>query len=290
LIVNNINDEIGLYRNNANANSIRIKLKGPAKNPIGIGADVYVKTTEITQFQELQLTRGYESSVSNILNFGLGTVTKIEEVVVQWPDGKVSKISNVPANKLLEIDYTSAKNDALALREYHSQKKNVDIAQLGIDYAHKENEFNDYDLQLLIPQKQSSKGTGLAKADVNGDGLEDFFVGNAAGASASLYLQNSSGGFLKSNEVLWNSEAKFEDTNALFFDADGDGDQDLYVVSAGYELSPNSALLQDRLYINDGAGNFSRSNKLPKMLTLEKVLPLPIMTKTVIWIYLLAGM
>lgn len=270
LIVNNINDDIGLYRNNANANATQIKLKGPAKNPIGIGADVYVKTAENTQFQELQLTRGYESSVTNVLHFGLGDQTKIEEIVVQWPDGKVSKILNPQANKLIEIDYASAKTDALAMRTYRSEKKNVDIAQLGIDYIHKENEFNDYDLQLLIPQKQSTKGTGLTKADVNGDGLEDFFVGNAAGAPAALYLQNTNGGFSKSNEALWNAEAKFEDANALFFDADGDNDQDLYVVSAGYELSVNSPLLQDRLYLNDGSGNFSKSNKLPKMLTSGK--------------------
>ena len=270
LIVNNINDEIGLYRNNANSNFSQIKLKGPKNNTLGIGADVYVKTANNVQFQELFLTRGYESSVSNVLNFGLGSETEIIEILVQWPDGKVSKISKAQANKLLDIDYTSAKIDDIAIREYRSIKKNIEPTQIGIDYVHQENEFNDYDLQLLIPQKQSTKGTGLAKADVNGDGLEDFFVGNAAGASAALYVQNATGRFSRSNENIWMADAQFEDANALFFDADGDYDQDLYVVSAGYELSPNSPLLQDRLYINDGVGNFSRSNKLPKMLTSGK--------------------
>lgn len=271
LIVNNINDDIGLYRNNANTNFIQLKLNGPQNNRIGIGADVYVKTKESTQFQELQLTRGYESSVTNILHFGLGNQSSIDEILVVWPDDKVSKIENPEINELVEVDYASGKEGAeVALRDYRSNKKGVDPTQLGIDYQHKENTFNDFSLQLLLPQKQSSKGTGIAKADVNNDGLEDFFVGNAGGAPAALYIQNTNGDFSKSSESLWNTEAKYEDANALFFDADGDGDQDLYVVSAGYELSEDHPLLQDRLYVNDGSGNFSTSNSLPKMLTSGK--------------------
>ncbi|PKA83568.1 VCBS repeat protein [Ulvibacter sp. MAR_2010_11] len=270
LIVNNINDEIGLYRNNANANFAQISLKGSEKNILGIGAKVYIKTGSTTQLQEQQLTRGYESSVSPKLTFGLGAYDEIDEIMVLWPDGKVSKISNPKANKLIAIEYASAKNDNIALGSITSMKQTINPSQLGIDYVHKENDFNDYSLQLLIPQKQSTKGTGIVKADVNKDGLDDFFVGNAAGAPAALYVQNSNGAFTKTNEALWQAEAKYEDANALFFDADGDGDQDLYVVSAGYELSATSPLLQDRLYVNDGAGTFSKSNALPKMLTSGK--------------------
>lgn len=273
LIVNNVNDEIGLYRNNANENYLRVKLKGPAVNRIGIGANVYVKTADGIQYQELYLTRGYASSVSEVLNFGLGKTTEIEEVLVEWPDGKVSKSAAPKANNLLEMDHATAIEDKIAMKGYFNKKRALKPADIGIDYVHRENTFNDYSLQLLIPQKQSTKGTGIVKADMNSDGLEDFFVGNAAGAPAATYLQKEDGQFLKTNLKLWMEEAAYEDANALFFDADGDGDQDLYVVSAGYELSKNNSLLQDRLYTNDGQGNFMKnSTALPKMLSSGKAI------------------
>ncbi len=266
LIVNNVNDEIGLYRNNANTNYVQVKLKGPSNNSLAIGTSVYIENETATQYQQLYLTRGFQSSVSNILNFGLGENPTISTITVEWPDGKVSKLENVEGNTLIEFDYTSAENITID-GGFTTKKQDIDPALLGIDYTHVENDFNDYALQLLIPQKQSTKGTGIATADVNGDGLEDFFVGNAAGASAALYVQLNNGSFSKTNQNLWKKEARYEDANAIFFDADGDGDQDLYVVSAGYDLSKDSPLLQDRLYINDGKGNFSSNpNALPKML------------------------
>jgi len=271
LITNNLYAAAGVYKNNANSNYLQVVLEGNTTNPFGIGSKVFIKSDQSSQFQELHLARGFESSVSNVLQFGLGEDTKIHEVVVEWPDGKVSKLLEVDSNQKVTINYTSATTDVLALRNYRSVKTELSARQLGIDYTHEENAFNDYDLQLLIPQKQSTKGTGIVKGDVNSDGLEDFFVGNAAGAQAALYLQNGNGGFTKSSENLWAKEATYEDANALFVDIDTDGDQDLYVVSAGYELSENSPLLQDRLYINDGKGNFSRAqNALPTMLTSGK--------------------
>ncbi|MCB0457831.1 MAG: VCBS repeat-containing protein, partial [Flavobacteriaceae bacterium] len=273
LIVNNVNDEIGLYRNNANENYVQISLKGSPKNPMGIGADVYMKTTKETQFQEMYLARGFQSSVSPILHFGLGKQAQLEEVIVAWPDGKISKVISPKKNQVLQIDYKDAVNDPLALVTYTSKKQSLNTSDLGIDYLQQENNFNDFSLQLLLPQKQSTKGTGIVKADINNDGLEDFFVGNAAGASAASYLQTPEGRFVKNNVVLWNNEAKYEDANALFLDADGDGDQDLYVVSAGYELPENSPLLQDRLYFNDGHGNFSKNTTaLPTMLASGKAI------------------
>ncbi|MFC7358605.1 VCBS repeat-containing protein [Jejudonia soesokkakensis] len=265
LIVNNANDEAAIYRNNVNNNYLQIKIQGQKNNPLGIGARVYVEDANNIQLQELYTARGYESSVTPILNFGLGQNPTIKNVYVQWPDGKTTTITNPKANQRLTIDYSQATNERLALPTVTNKKKNTDVASLGLDYRQQENEFNDYDLQLLIPQKQSTKGTGIVKADVNGDGLEDFFVGNAAGAPAAMYFQKADGTFSKQNESLWKAEAKYEDANALFFDADGDGDQDLYVVSAGYEIGENNPLLQDRLYINNN-GSFSKSNALPKML------------------------
>lgn len=270
LVVNNSNDPAGVYRNNANQNYLQVSLKGSDKNPLGVGATVYLQQPNQTQHQKLYLTRGYQSSVANVLHFGLGDSPEVQRLIVEWPDGKVSTLEQPAPNTRLEVAYSSAGDDRASLAALQRIKTSVNPADLNLDYVHQENEFDDYSLQLLIPQKQSTKGTGITKADVNGDGLEDFFVGNARGAAAGLYLQQANGKFTKSSQSLWNSEAGYEDANALFFDADGDGDQDLYVVSAGYELPENSPLLQDRLYRNDGAGNFTKTNSLPSMLSSGK--------------------
>ena len=270
IMVSKANDELGLYRNNSNTNYVQITFKGPKDNPLGIGASVRLKNSRGEQYQKLYLARGYQSSVPNVLHFGLGDDPSLEELEITWPDGKVSSIDNPAGNKRIEVDYTTAVAAAPKPKP-SSLKAKVDIAQLGIDYVHQENAFNDYSLQLLIPQKQSTKGTGIVSADVNNDGRMDFFVGNAKDAAAALYLQGENGSFTRSSENLWKSEAKYEDANAVFFDADGDGDLDLYVVSAGYELEKNSLLLQDRLYRNDGSGNFSKNKAaLPTMRTSGK--------------------
>ena len=271
LVVNNSNHTAGLYENHANQNFLNIKLNGNTNNPFAIGAKVYLKNNDKQQMQEVRLTRGYQSSVPEILHFGLGEDASIDEMVVVWPDGKTSNIPNPMANQILTVNYNSATNTPYESKSYSSIKQTISNEDLGLDYRHKENTFNDYSLQLLIPQKQSSKGTGIVKGDVNGDGLDDFFVGNAAGAPASLYIQNNDGTFKASNSTLWRNEAVYEDANAHFFDADGDGDTDLYVVSAGYDLKEDSPLLQDRLYINNGSGQFSKAtNALPKMLASGK--------------------
>ncbi|SNR80388.1 VCBS repeat-containing protein [Dokdonia pacifica] len=271
LIVNNINDEIGLYRNNANVNAIQIILDGPATNKQGIGAEVYVKNGERVQHQKKYITRGFQSSVTPTLHFGLDDYTIVDEIVVQWPDGKKTTLNQVDANKKITIAYAGAILDDAPLKQYESITAKKDASSLGLNYKHIENNFNDYDKQLLLPQKQSTKGTGIAKGDINNDGLEDVFVGNALGAEAALFVQNNNGTFVKTNQALWQKEARYEDANALFVDIDGDQDQDLYVVSAGYELSENSPLLQDRLYINDGNGNFKKNSQaLPTMRTSGK--------------------
>ncbi|MEZ4794112.1 MAG: VCBS repeat-containing protein [Flavobacteriaceae bacterium] len=273
IVVNNIDDEIGLYRNNSNENYLQVKLKGPQQNTMALGAKVYVKLKDGIQFQQVYLTRGFESSISEIQHFGLGQDPEIEEVIVEWPDGKISKVENPKSNQRLAVDYSSAVEDQISLKKYWNKKQSIDPSSIGLDYVQTENDFNDFSLQLLIPQKQSTKGTAVIKADLNGDGLEDLFVGNASGAAAATYLQTPDGHFAKNNTSLWQQEAKYEDANALFFDADGDGDQDLYVVSAGYDLPQDSPLLQDRLYVNDGKGNFSKNgNALPKMLTSGKAI------------------
>ena len=271
LITNNIDDKAGIYENNSKNNFLQIKLNGSKNNLLAIGAKVFLINNEEHQFQQLYLTRGYKSSVTSNLSFGLGNKSDKNTIVVQWPDGKTSQLKDIKPNQIITIDYNTATNDVFIPKKYTQLKKDINPLAIGIEYQQKENDFNDYSLQLLIPQKQSTKGTAISKADVNGDGLEDFFVGNASGAEAALYIQNKDGSFTLKNKSLWKNEAKYEDANSLFFDADQDGDQDLFVVSAGYDLAKNSPLLQDRLYLNNGDGNFSKSiNSLPSMLSSGK--------------------
>ena len=268
LIVNNIEDQVGIYKNNSAKNYLQISLQGNAKNPLAIGSRVFIKNKTNKQLQELHLTRGYKSSVSPILHFGLGDVSQVDKVIVQWNDGKTTTLNNVKANQRVTVSYNSATNEPLDIQRIKNKKTSLNPSGLGINYTHKENTFNDFSLQLLLPQKQSTKGTRIAVGDVNKDGLDDFFVGNAQDATAALYIQNKNGTFTASNTSLWKKHAKYEDAYAHFFDADGDGDLDLFVASAGYNLKEDSPLLQDRIYFNDGKGNLAyKPNALPKMLT-----------------------
>jgi len=257
LIINNQSDNASIYKNNSDANYLKVSLKGPENNINGTGAKIK--------------TRGFLSSVSNTLNFGLGQIKKIDSIRVVWNRDKGQTLTNLDANKHIKLSYSNA---SIIQKQTNSTSnfKKINPSTLGIDYRHKAVDFNDYNIQLLLPQKQSSIDNALAVADVNNDGLEDFFVGNTAGNSAALYIQNSSGKFSSSNKILFNREKKFNDNNALFFDADNDGDQDLYIATGNYSQSENSSLQQDRLYINDGKGNFSKSNSLPKMLTVTKAI------------------
>ncbi len=274
LVTNNLYEPAGVYENHANKHYLQVSLKGSDTNPLAIGSKVRIKLSDGSQqYQELYLTRGFESSVSPALHFGLGDASQIEELLVIWPDGKSTLVNQPKADQKLSINYNQATNTAVSLRSNPTKKRVLKAEDIGLDYSQQENEFNDYALQLLIPQKQSTKGSGLASADINGDGLDDIFVGNALGASAALFVQQSDGSFLSTNKQLWSREAAFEDSRAHFFDADGDGDQDLYVASAGYELAADDQRLQDRLYINDGQGNFSKSNDaLPTMLSSTKAI------------------
>ncbi|MEZ4858894.1 MAG: VCBS repeat-containing protein [Flavobacteriaceae bacterium] len=273
LIVNNLNSESGIYENKSTNNYLQIKLNGPENNKFAIGTKVFIETEKEQQKQELYLNRGYESSVAPIIHFGVGAAKEIKRIGVVWPDGKISELGKTASNKSLTINYSEAKTGKLSFEATTLKKKAINPIDLGINFTHVENTFDDYALQLLLPQKQSSKGTKMTVGDVNGDGLDDFFVGNASGSPAALYIQQTNGTFSLSNTSLWLAEKSYEDANALFFDADNDNDLDLYVVSAGYELKVDSPLLQDRLYRNDGKGNFKKDNvALPKMLVSGKAI------------------
>jgi len=273
MIVNNIDDPVAIYQNLTSdehlANFLDVKLKGSAQNPMGLGTKVVVSTTAGEQYQQLTLTRGFQSSVCPVIHFGLGSEDVVEKVTITWPDGKQQQLEQVPVNQVLEADYKSAAEPGNSQPMANSEPQFFqDVTEeLGIQYKHIENPYNDFEYEVLLPHAYSANGPGLAVADVNGDGLEDFYVGAAISGTGVLYLQTAGGTFETAATNPWASDSDREDMDAVFFDADGDGDQDLYVVSGGNEHDKDSDKLQDRLYLNDGTGNFTKSeNSLPQMI------------------------
>ena len=270
LVMNNTSDNATLYKNNSVNNYISIKLIGNEKNINAIGAKVSVITDKKEQYQELYTSRGYQSSVSNVLNFGIGDEDLINRIEVTWGDGTLLATDNVKPNQTITFNKKDFKFDGKVEKEIIKNFTSINSSDFGIDFIHQENDFNDFDIQVLLPQKQSTLGPALAVADVNADGLEDFYIGGAKDQAGKLYLQNSQGTFDEKQQPSFNLDKAHEDQRALFFDADGDNDLDLYITSGGYEFDEDSSLLQDRLYTNDGKGNYKKSNALPKMHTSTK--------------------
>lgn len=266
LVVNNQEEEAHIYRNNTSNNFISFKLKGSEQNKDGIGSEINIYAKNLQQSKTLYVSRGYQSSVTNKVHFGLGNITTIDSVLIKWPDQSVQRLTNIKVNQTLRVDYMPDKFDD-SIKETHAPSlfKSIDPTKIGIHYKQKENTYNDFNLQFLLPQKQSEISSPLAVADVNNDGLEDLFIGNAKGAEAELYIQKSDATFIKISEQTFNKDKDFEDTDAKFIDIDNDNDLDLYVTSGGYEFEENSPFLQDRLYINDGTGHFTKSNALPNL-------------------------
>ena len=271
LVLNNQSDKASIYRNNTEANYITIRLEGPKHNIKGIGAKVQVYANNTQQLKVLYTSRGYQSSVSSHLNFGLGASKMVDSLKVIWNDNKTQTLRKIEANKRLTLSYSKAKKENIVVKKEASLFDSISASSIGINYKHKSVNFDDYNLQLLLPQKQSTIDNALTVADVNNDGLDDIFIGNTMGFPAELYIQNSLGTFVKTNQELFEKDKAYNDNNALFFDADNDNDLDLYVASGNYSQPEKSALLQDRLYINDGKGDFSKG-KLPKMLSVTKAI------------------
>ena len=269
LIVNNMSDIASIYKNNSTGNFINIKLIGSDKNKNAIGSKVKIFTDETKQSQELYTTRGYQSCVTNVLNFGLGEEDEIKKIEVVWDNGLVSIVENTKANQTVELNIKDAVS-ANPIVNVNSNFTKINPVDLGINFTHQENVFNDFLKQVLLPQKLSQQGPALSVGDVNKDRLEDFYIGGAQGQSGKLYLQNRSGKFDISVQADFEKDKSFEDNGSLFFDANNDGYLDLYVTSGGYELAENSPLLQDRLYLNDKKGKFIKTAVLPKMLSSTK--------------------
>src|SRR6266496_2251167 len=273
LVVNNVNMPCFIYRNESvqqhpENKFLKVILEGEGKNKFGIGAKVTVHYNNTIAYQEQMPMRGFESTVDSRLNFGLGKTNKIDSVVVVWTDGRENILKEVKPNQQIivkqseavipvasyQLPVTGNKKPATGNIIFTESKDNY-----GIDFIHKENDFVDFDRDRLIFHMLSTQGPRIARGDVNKDGLDDIYIGGAKDQPGALYMQTKAGRFIKSNEALLEKDAGSEDTDALFFDADGDGDQDLYVCSGGNEFSPNSTALIDRLYINDSKGHFIKS-------------------------------
>ncbi len=269
LVVNNVSQSAFVYENQSNKlqqnNYLKIKTRGETGNLNGVGSKIKITVDGHRQYYENYTSRGYESSVDPIIHFGLGSHNTVDSLEIWWPDGSYQLKTEVSANQLLELSQEDAAEAPLPSSKSKKAQLFVDITDsLGIAFKHKEDLMVDFKLQPILPHMHSRNGPGIAVSDINGDGLEDFYIGGAFRQAGSLYFQNKSGSY--DQVPLENSEA-YEDMGALFFDADADGDDDLYVVSGGVLAIAANKSYQDRLYLNDGQGNFSISNALPDMST-----------------------
>ena len=271
LVVNNINAPAGIYENNkakANDHYLSIQLQGDAGNSLGYGSKILVKTKTALQLNYVTASRGFQSASAAPVNFGLGNSEMADTVQVIWPNGLVQTLSNVKANQHLILEQKNAQPSAANLlpKPHTGQPLFTNYTDsLSIDYKHAENSFVDFNIQQLIPHEVSTQGPKIAVADVNGDGLDDFFIGGASEQAGKLWQQTANNRFISTNEKLFSADSNCEDVNALFFDADGDKDSDLYVVSGGNETATEDSSLLDRLYLNDGKGNFKKSSLLPPL-------------------------
>jgi enediyne biosynthesis protein E4 len=263
-VVNNINDIAFIYENTLSNNKkentsatnfLRIDLEGAAKNKNGIGSKITLKYNGEEQFHENFTSRGFLSSVEPIIHFGMGDHKEIDTLIVQWPDRKQQMLLHVNSNQVLKVNYSNAQvvQDSPVKK---SQPVFVTERKLIPPYKHIENDVIDFNIQRTLPHKFSQSGPSIAVGDVNNDDLEDFVIGGAAGYPTTVFIQIGDEKFTQSNIQLPNEAKIEEDEGLLLFDADDDLDLDLYIVSGSIEPASTIDLFQDRLYLNDGKGNF----------------------------------
>ncbi|WP_170110486.1 VCBS repeat-containing protein [Flavilitoribacter nigricans] len=272
LVLNNMDQKALLYKNNAvekqAGNYLRFQLNAEGNGNIyGTKVSLY-QDGQLWQLIQVNNARGYMSKSEDIVHFGVGAKNAVEKAVVEWPDGSVYTLENINANQVVQVDQANAQPGAGPDRPAATRFKPVsDVVALD-QTMHQENIYDDYAKEVLLPHKMSQFGPCIGVGDVNGDQREDFFVGGAAGYSGTLYLQNSSGAFDAVENGAWSADRASEDMGIAFFDADGDQDLDLFIVSGGNEFAEDAPELQDRLYLNDGSGQFVKSpNGLPSYLS-----------------------
>ena len=262
LVVNNVNMPCFVYRNRTEEKTghhyLKVQLKGEGQNTMGIGSVVNVCCGGQIHKQELIPSRGFQSSVSHILNFGLGSVTEVDSVEVIWPGSVRQVVENIIVDQLITFDIKDAAKNKLPGKIHKTQMEKLVEIKSPFD-PHTENLYIDFNYEGLIAQMLSREGPAMDVGDINNDGREDIFIGGASGYAGQIYLQSTSGKMMSMANDCFAEDEGFEDTAARFLDADGDGDLDLYVGSGGNDKEDESGLLRDRLYINDGKGGFEKA-------------------------------
>ena len=263
LIINNVNQPVMLYQNKATekgANYLQFQLSGDENNTFAIGSKINVYTNGKVLFSEVIPTRGFQSSVDVVTTIGLGKTTQVDSVQVIWPNNKQTVLKDVPVNQRLHLSIAEATQPVKKPTQKLPSATLFD--PVSVTWAtHDENNYVDYDKEVLVPRMLSREGPAVVTGDVNNDGLEDVFLGNATNAAAQLFIQQSNGAFTATNAALWENEKKYEDTAAAFIDVDNDGDLDLFVGSGGNDITLSNRLYEDRVYLNDGTGQFSRNEE-----------------------------
>jgi enediyne biosynthesis protein E4 len=278
LVVNNMNEPAGIYRNTAvqdtAQNYLTLRFKGSKKNPFGIGAKIFAYSGGVLHYQQLQPVRGFMSCIEPVMHLGLGKNRVVDSMLIIWPDNKIKRMVRMISNQqfiLNELDARDSVADVEALiaaqLKANAPPDFTDItSSINLPFVHKENlSFIDFNRQWFIPHELSTAGPKIAVADVDGDGLDDFYVCGAKRQPGELFVQQPSGGFFSASRMELGADSVCEDVDAVFFDADGDKDMDLYVASGGNEFYGKVTELNDRLYLNDGTGNFTKSSGLPPM-------------------------
>lgn len=262
LIVNNVNMPLFIYQNNLNTSSyyLKIILKGEGLNTDAIGAKLELSNKSNTYYLEQQPVRGFQSSMDNRPNFGFKDKDSLALTVV-WPTGKITRLLNIEPNKTMVLEEKDAEfvQQSTELTEDASSlfTKKQDV----IDFIHKENNYVDFNVERLLPLMRSAEGPKMSVGDVNNDGQLDIFIGGSKGNASKLFIQKNNQ-FIASKSTVFESTKTAEDAESVFFDADNDGDLDLYVCSGGVEFSKFSPNYLDKLYLNDGKGNFTLSNQI----------------------------
>lgn len=273
LVISHVNEMASVIRNEANVlkpdnHYLKFSLKGNGKNPFALGTRITIEHKDQRFSMEQIPNRGFESSVDPRPNIGLGTLDTVELVHIQWPDGKATVLKKVATNQNLVVDQRDAK-EAVKEKSIPSATTFERLSLAPLNYTHLESNFVDFDRDKLLYHMLSTEGPRISKADINGDGKEDLYVGGAKDSPGAMYVQTVDGGFKSVNEKIFQADKLSEDQASLFFDADNDQDMDLYVCSGSSEFATISNALADRLYINDGKGNFMKSPQALPTTALE---------------------